>query len=92
MTKDISNFKIEGAFKEINNDDLNENVVGVFPSDKIKKFIMFERMMPGKKYLLIISSTDRSDRNGKHWWSVLNISSKSELFFFFIIILLELMV
>ena len=53
---------------------------------------MFERRMPGKKYLLIISSTDRSDRNGKHWWNVLNISSKSELFFFIIIILLELMV
>ena len=35
MTKDISNFKIEGVFKEINNDDLNENFLGVFPSDKI---------------------------------------------------------
>ena len=35
MTKGISNFEIERVFKEINNDDLNENFLGVFPSDKI---------------------------------------------------------
>ena len=81
MTKGISNFEIEPVFKEINSDDLNENFLAVFPSDKINKFIMFERMMPGKKYPFIISNTDRSDKNGTHWWSILNISSKSELFF-----------
>ena len=53
MTKGISNFEIERVFKEINNDGLNENFLGVFPSDKINKF-MFERMMPGKKYPFII--------------------------------------
>ena len=76
-------------FKKINNDDLNDNFLGVFPSDKINKFIMFERMMSGKKYTFIICNTDCGDKNGTHWWSVLNISSKSEPFF--IIILLELM-
>ena len=81
MTKGISNFEIEPVFKEINSDDLNENFLAVFPSDKINKFIMFERMMPGKKYPFIISNTDRSDKNGTHWWSILNISPKSELFF-----------
>ena len=30
MTKGISNFEIEPVFKEINNDDLNENFFGVF--------------------------------------------------------------
>ena len=81
MTKGISNFEIEPVFKEINSDDLNENFLAVFPSDKINKFIMFERMMPGKKYPFIISNTDRSDKNGTHCWSILNISPKSELFF-----------
>ena len=47
MTKGISNFKIERVFKEINNDDLNEKFLGVFPSEKINKFIMFE-----KRYLV----------------------------------------
>ena len=52
--KDISNFEIEKVFKETNNDDLNKDFLGVFPSDKISKFVMFEKMMPGKKYPFII--------------------------------------
>ena len=41
MSKGISNFEIEKIFKEINTEDINENFLGVFPSDKINKFIMF---------------------------------------------------
>ena len=87
MTKAISNFEIERVIKEINNNDLNENSVDLFPSNRINKFTMFERMIPGKKYPFIISNTDRSYKNGTHWWSILNVSPKSKLFF----ILLELM-
>ena len=36
MSKGISNFEIEKFFLD------------VFPSDKINKFIMLEKMMPGK--------------------------------------------
>ena len=43
ISKGISNFEIEKVFKEINNDDINENLIGIFPSDKINKFIMFEK-------------------------------------------------
>ena len=43
MSKGISNFEIEKVFKEINNDDINENLIGIFPSDEINKFIMFEK-------------------------------------------------
>ena len=51
------------------------------------KSIMFEKIMPGKKYPSIISNTDRSHQDGKQWWSILNILSKSELLFlnFFVI-------
>ena len=34
MSYGISNFEIEGVFKEINNPDINKNFL-VFPSDKI---------------------------------------------------------
>ena len=78
MRKGISNFEIERVFKEINNDDLNENFLDVFPTNKINKFVMFERMMPGKKYPFIVSNIDRSDKNGMQLWSILNISPKSE--------------
>ena len=82
MSKGISDIEIEKLFKEINNDDLNENFLGVYPSDKINKFIMFEKMMPGKKYPFLVSNTDRSDQGRMHWWSIMNISPKKELFFF----------
>ena len=51
MSKGKSNIEIEKLFKKINSDDLNENFLGVYPSDKINKFIMFEKMMPGKNLL-----------------------------------------
>ena len=82
MWKGISNFEIEKIFKEINNTDVNENFIDVFPRDKMNKFIMFEKMMPGKKYPFIISNTNRSDKSGTHWWSILNISPKGKLLFF----------
>ena len=43
MSRSISNFEIEKVFKEINNEGINENFLGVFPSDKINKLIVFEK-------------------------------------------------
>ena len=48
MSKGMSNIETRKLFKERNNDVLNENFLDVYPSDKINKFIMFEKMMPGK--------------------------------------------
>lgn len=53
-----------------------------FPSEKIKKIVMFEKMMPEKKNTIIISNKDREDVAGKHWWSISNISPTSKLLFF----------
>ena len=39
-------------------------------------------MMPGKRYPFIISNTDRSDKGGSYWWSILNVLPKNELLFF----------
>ena len=48
MSKGISNFEMEKIFKEINNEDIHEKFLDIFLSDKINKYIMFEKMMPGK--------------------------------------------
>ena len=74
MLEGISNFEIEKVFKEINNEDINKNFLVLFSSDNLYKFVMFEKIMPGKKYPLIISNTDRDNEDGLHWWSTLNIS------------------
>ena len=34
------------------------------------------------KYPFIIANTDASNKKGTHWWSILNIESRNELFFF----------
>ena len=48
MPRGISNIEIERIFKDVNNNDLNENFFGVLPSDKINRFVMFGKMMPEK--------------------------------------------
>ena len=53
-----------------------------FPSDKIKKVVMFEKMMPEKKYTIIISNKDREDVAGTQWRSISSISPTSKLLFF----------
>ena len=78
MSKGTSKFEIEKVFKEINHYDINEICLGVFPSDKINQFIMFEKMMPGKKYPFIISNIERSDKECPHWLNILNISPKKQ--------------
>ena len=84
MLKGISNFQIEQAIKEIDDEDLNNNFVGVFPADKMTKFIEFKQLIQEKiaKYPFIIANNENSSKNGEHWWSILDIEPKKELFLF----------
>ena len=49
MSKGISNVQIENAIKDIEVDDLNDNFVGVFPSNYMNKFINHSTMVSSKK-------------------------------------------
>ena len=82
-TKGISNFQIERAMKKIDDEDLNNNFVGVFPAEKITKFIDFKQLIQEKtaKYPFIIANTEDLSKDGKHWWSILDIEAKKEIFF-----------
>ena len=53
---------------------------GVYLFDKVNEFIIFERMIPGKKYSFLISNMERSDQGMTPWWSIMNILPKSEPF------------
>ena len=54
---------------------------GVYLFDKVNEFIIFERMIPGKKYSFLISNMERSDQGMTPWWSIINILPKSIFFF-----------
>ena len=81
----ISNETIEDFFEKVDDDDLKNNFIGVFPSNFINKFISYHSIIKDKskvKYPFIIMNTDRSDRTGTHWWSFLDLHQKKEIFLF----------
>ena len=78
----LSTFDIEEIFNKANNSDLLQNFVGVFPSDKMNKLLDFKNMMKGKKYSFLIANTGRSDKQGTHWWSILDIDGKKDFLLF----------
>ena len=79
----ISNFQIETAIKNIGDNDLIDNFGGVFPSNYMNKFIDDASMMSDNgKYPFVIANTDSSEKGGIHWWSILDIEPKTDIFFF----------
>ena len=49
MSSDISNFQIKEAFKNIADENIENNFVGVFPSNDMNKFIDHKPMISEKK-------------------------------------------
>ena len=79
----ISNFQIEEAFKKIDDQDLLDNFVGVFPSNYMNKFINHVAMIEDSgKFPFIIANTDSSKKSAMHWWSILDIEPRTDIFFF----------
>ena len=81
----ISNEAIDDFFEKIDDTDLLNNFIGVFPSNLTNKFISHHSIIktkPKVKYPFIIMNTDRSNRNGTHWWSFLDLHPKKEIFLF----------
>ena len=79
----ISNFQIEKAIEFIRDDDLKNNFVGVFPSNYMSKFIDHASMISSKgKCPFIVANTENSEKPGVHWWSILDMEPKADLFFF----------
>ena len=55
----ISNFQIEETFKKIGDEDLLKNFLGVFPSNKMNKFIYHAAMISESgKFPFVIANTD----------------------------------
>ena len=79
----ISNIQIEKAFGDLGDPDLLNNFVGAFPSDYLNKFVNHAAMINDSgKYPFIIANTDDSEKDGTHWWSILDIEPRTDIFFF----------
>ena len=84
MSKGISNVQIENPIEKIEDDDLNDNFVGVFPSNFMKKFINHSAMISSEKgkYPFVVANTDSSEKGGTDWWSILDIEPKTDWYLF----------
>ena len=84
MTDGISNFEIEEAFKNIEDKDISNTFVGVFPSSYMNKFIDHKMMISEikGKYSFPVANTDSTRKQGTHWWNILDIEPKTDIFFF----------
>ena len=81
MSEGISNFQTESTIKNLNDEDIMKNFVGVFPANRMNKFINFKVISEKTgKYPFFIANTDSLDKNGAHWWSILDIEPKTDLF------------
>ena len=81
----ISNKAIDDFIEKVDDNDLKNNFIGVFPSNLTNKFISYHSIMktkPKVKYPFIIMNTDRSDSDGTHWWSFLDLHPKKDIFLF----------
>ena len=91
MSKGISNVQIENVIENIEDDDLNDNFVGVFPSNYINKFIYHSAMISSKKgkYPFVIAITEAVKKVRHTGGAYLILNQKLT---HFSLILLELMV
>ena len=69
--------------KKICHEDLSENFVGGFPSNYMNKFINHAAMISDRgKSPFIIANTGASNKPGIHWWNILDIEQRTDIFFF----------
>ena len=68
MSKGISNVQLENAIENIRDDDLNDNSVGVLPSNRTSKFINHSAKISSKKgkYPFVIANTDSIEKGGTY--------------------------
>ena len=66
MAKGVSNFEIENILKNMNDDDIDDNFIGVFPSNHVNRFIDHAAMISEKKgkYPFVKTNTNSSEKEG----------------------------
>ena len=84
----IPNKTITIAFAEKKLVTSQKKIVGVFPFNYVIRFIRFHSMMAesGAHYPFIIINKDRRNKNGTHWWGLLNLPSKKRSFYWIVLV------
>lgn len=74
----MSNFQIETVINGSENENLKNNFIDVFLSDKMNKFVIFHSMMrKNQMQNIMFSVIDTTKTEEAYWWRILNILSMS---------------
>ena len=84
MNKGLSNFQIDNFFKDEEIEDIKNNYMGAYSIGSITKYINFYEIIKQRnaKYPFAIFDTDKENEPGFHWWSLMDIHPKNNLFLF----------
>ena len=68
IAQGIGNFQIENSFRNIKDTNINDNFVGVFPANRMNRFIDYKSLISYKKgkYPFMIVNTNSSDKGGRY--------------------------
>ena len=85
MYKGITKFQIGDVLKNLNNEDINDNFVCIFPENQMNRFIDYKAMISKKKssHPFNITNTDSSDKSHTHGWRIMDIEAQAEFCYFF---------
>ena len=75
--------QIENFIKK-SGDNISKNFLGVFPADEKSRLNngSIELKKKGAKYPFMVANTESADKDGRHWWSFLDIDGEDSQFFF----------
>ena len=78
----IDNVQIENFVKK-SGDNISKNFLGVLPADEENRFnnVSIELKEKGAKYPFMVANTESADKDGRHWWSFLDIDGGDSQFF-----------
>ena len=83
MSKGIGEWGLTNALKNMNDEDINDNFVGVLPLTlRINLLTMQLWHLKKRKYPCVIANTDSSENEETQWWSILIVEAKQDIFFF----------
>ena len=54
MSRGILSVQIEKTFEKLNDEDINDNFVGVFPANRMNRFIKYKAVMLEKKENILL--------------------------------------
>ena len=84
LPEGISEGELKNFIETHGSEFMKENFIGVFAADEVSEYIDLAKNIKEKKcnQPFMFANTDTRENPGTHWWSIIAVEPKDELFFF----------